>query len=194
MAKAKEITGLHPRLGVRTALPAIFGTRIAELWSWAEHMPFPERVRELHNMRIAAKRLRYCFEFFHPCFDARLEGTLKRFKKLQDFLGELHDCDVWVDYLRTQLKDAFADCDVHRKALGQFIGADLLLKAEADTLREELARGPVQGLLMMLGDVVERRARLYGELLVFWDELERDDFRGQLSRAVGAAARGEVGR
>jgi hypothetical protein len=190
MAKAKPISGLETQLEVRSALPPLFGTRIAELWSFAEYLPYPERVRELHDMRIAAKRLRYCFEFFTPCF-TDLGEALKRFKKLQDFLGELHDCDVWVDYLRQQLKDAFAELAQLRKGLGQFEGASTDLGLAAAQLEERLAAGPAQGLLMMLGDVCERRARLYGELLEFWAELEQIDFRGELTRAVANAARAE---
>jgi hypothetical protein len=190
MAKAIEIGDLDAHAEARAALPAIFGTRIAELWGWAAHMPHPERVRELHDMRIAAKRLRYCFEFFTPCFSG-IGEALKRFKKLQDYLGELHDCDVWVDYLRDQLDDAFAALAHKRKALRRFVGADPDLRVEAQALEHEMAHGPAAGLLMMLTDVVERRDRLYGELLAYWAELEQADFRGELTRAVASAARGE---
>ncbi len=190
MAKAKPITGLDPLQEVRSALPPLFGTRIAELWSFSEYLPHPERVRELHDMRIAAKRLRYCFEFFTPCF-IDLNDTLKRFKKLQDFLGELHDCDVWVDYLRQQLRDAFTELTLQRKGLAAFEGASTDLGQAAAELEHLLAAGPAQGLLMMLGDICERRARLYSELLSFWADLEQADFRGELTRAVAKAARGE---
>jgi CHAD domain-containing protein len=190
MAKAQEITSLEAHADVRSALPDIFGVRLSELWGFAEHMPYPDRVRELHDMRIAAKRLRYCFEFFSPCF-SQIEGALKRFKKLQDYLGELHDCDVWVDYLRQQLRDAFAEMSAKRKALARFVGADPELQREAAQLEELLAHGPAQGLLMMLGDIVERRGKLYGELLTYWDELEQAQFRAELTHAVADAARGE---
>jgi CHAD domain-containing protein len=190
MAKAQEITSLEAHADVRSALPAIFSVRISELWSFAADMPYPERVRQLHDMRIAAKRLRYCFEFFSPCF-TEIDGALKRFKKLQDFLGELHDCDVWVDYLREQLRDAFTEMSQMRKGLARFVGADPELQHEAAALEELLAHGPAQGLLMMLGDIVERRGKLYGELLAYWDELEQAQFRAELTHAVADAARGE---
>lgn len=190
MAKAKPIEGLDAHAETRAVLPAVFGTRITELWSMAEHLPYPERVRELHDMRIAAKRLRYCFEFFAPCF-ADLGDALKRFKRLQDYLGDLHDCDVWVDYLRAQLRDAFRELTARRRELGAHTGASADLGRAAAELEGLLTGGPVQGLLMMIGDVVERRERLYGELLLFWAELERSGFREELTRAVAAAARGE---
>lgn len=189
MAKAELIQNLTPRMPVRESLPEMFAVRISELWSWAEHMPFPDRVRELHDMRIAAKRLRYLFEFLQPCFNDDFKKNLKRFKKLQDYLGEIHDCDVWVDYLRSQVKDAFRELNAQRKSLNQFVGADPDLKTAAGEFSSSLAQGPIHGLLMMLEDVVDRREVLYKELLEYWTELEASDFRGELSRLVAAAAR-----
>jgi CHAD domain-containing protein len=193
MAKAQPIDGLQPGGEVRDALPSIFSVRIAELWSWAEHLPHPQRVHELHDMRIAAKRLRYCFEFFLPCFEPEFKDGLKRFKQLQDFLGEIHDCDVWVDYLRMQLAEAFKELQVQRKGLSPFIGADQQLREAALALSKALAHGPAQGLLLMIDDITQRRQRLYAGLLDFWADCEQRGFRGELTRAVAAAAQARDG-
>lgn len=190
MAKALAIDGLRAAAPAYASMPRMFSVRIAELWSWAEHLPYPDRVRELHDMRIAAKRLRYLLEFFEPCFGEGFKDRLKRFKQLQDYLGEIHDCDVWVDYLRDQLAGAFKDLNRLRRSLGGITGAKPELIPAAAELHEALADGPAGGLLMLLTDVARRRDRLYGELLVFWDELERDGFRAQLIAAVAEAARG----
>jgi CHAD domain-containing protein len=188
MAKAHVITGLKPHAETRDTLPQIFSTRLAELWSWAEHMPHPERVRELHDMRIAAKRVRYCFEFFLPCFEPDFKDVLKRFKQLQDFLGEIHDCDVWVDYLRTQLAESFKELDGLRKDLNRFVGADHAMQNSAAQLSRALGHGPAQGLLMMIGDIAQRRQKLYADLLQFWADCEAQGFRAKLTAAVASAA------
>jgi len=193
VAKAHPITGLDASASARRNLPQMFSLRIAELWGWAGHLQYPGRVRELHDMRIAAKRLRYMFEFFAPCFPASFNQQLKRFKQIQDYLGEIHDCDVWVDYLRRQLRDAFRELNTGRKALGRFTGADPDLGLAAEALREDPAHSAVLGLLMMITDVVERRGKLYSELLDYWRELEASGFHGQLVRAVAAAASVEGG-
>jgi hypothetical protein len=190
MAKALAISGLNAAAPAYAGMPRMFSVRIAELWSWAEHLPYPDRVRELHDMRIAAKRLRYLFEFFEPCFGEEFKDRLKRFKQLQDYLGEIHDCDVWVNYLRAQLADAFKELNRQRRALGEITGAKPELIPAAAELHEALERGPAGGLLILLTDVARRRDRLYGELLGFWDELERDRFHAQLIAAVAEAARG----
>jgi putative phosphoesterase len=49
-----------------------------------------------HRMRIAAKRLRYTLEAFRPLFDDALDQEIGSLKEVQDLLGEMHDCDVWL--------------------------------------------------------------------------------------------------
>jgi exopolyphosphatase/guanosine-5'-triphosphate,3'-diphosphate pyrophosphatase len=186
MAKAKPVPALDPLAETRYSLAAIFSVRISELWSWAPHMHYPERVHELHDMRIAAKRLRYCFEFFQPCFGHHYKSTLERFKKLQEYLGEIHDCDVWVDYLRVELKAALQSDARAGRRLGKHIGAVAPLAADAAALGAELAGGNAQGLLQLILDVCARRQVLYNELLAFWDKLEQRDFRGELLKLVAA--------
>jgi hypothetical protein len=190
MAKSAVIHGLDKAAPARYGLPAVFSIRINELYSWAPHMPYPERVTELHDMRIAAKRLRYCFEFFSPCFGKEVKGLLENFKKLQDYLGEIHDCDVWVDTLRAQLREASKETEKARRSLDKHTGASVGLGAEALVLQRAIARGPQPGLLAMIGEICKRRAGLYKDLLAFWAQLERSDFRGQLLAAVARAAGG----
>lgn len=52
-----------------------------------------------HQMRIAAKKLRYVLEICNPAYEERLSAGLKAGKKLQSLLGEIHDCDVWLDFI-----------------------------------------------------------------------------------------------
>lgn len=64
----------------------------------------PFDVEPLHEMRIAAKRLRYSLELFSPCFGEGLTELAKEIAELQTSLGELHDCDVWIEELGAKLK------------------------------------------------------------------------------------------
>ena len=52
-----------------------------------------------HKMRIAAKKLRYVLEISNPAYEERLSASIKAAKKLQTMLGDIHDCDVWVDFI-----------------------------------------------------------------------------------------------
>ena len=52
-----------------------------------------------HQMRIAAKRLRYTLEICNLPFEKRLSANIEIMKRLQSLLGRVHDCDVWLDDL-----------------------------------------------------------------------------------------------
>ncbi|MEZ5338430.1 MAG: CHAD domain-containing protein [bacterium] len=186
--KARPIDSLDSGQGVRSQLPEIFVIRMNELWDLSRHMQFEDRVTELHDMRIAAKRLRYCFEFFEPLFADGFKAHLKQFKQLQDFLGEIHDCDVWVDYLRDELKLAMQELSTLRRELDQHFGASQGLAESARRMEEQFREGPVSGLLRMLTELTQRRRELYQQLLIFWQGLEEQGFQQQLARDVAEAA------
>lgn len=57
----------------------------------------PDCLDEIHALRIGIKRLRYAVETFSPLYPDVILPTLKILRTAQDFLGEIHDCDLWVD-------------------------------------------------------------------------------------------------
>ncbi|XHH09104.1 MAG: YfcE family phosphodiesterase [Candidatus Bathyarchaeia archaeon] len=52
-----------------------------------------------HEMRIKAKHLRYTMETFASLYKNGLEQEIGLMKGLQDLLGEMHDCEVWLGIL-----------------------------------------------------------------------------------------------
>ena len=86
-------------------------TRLDELCSFVPRALDPARMKALHDMRIAAKRLRYILEVgAEPCFGPYAATAIKRTKDLQDLLGELHDCDVQLPRVRA-LQDELRAAD-----------------------------------------------------------------------------------
>jgi CHAD domain-containing protein len=73
--------------------------RLDELLAYEEIVYLPEKVTELHAARIAAKRLRYTLEIFDPIYPESLKQWLKPVKEIQESLGLIHDCDVWIAFL-----------------------------------------------------------------------------------------------
>ena len=57
------------------------------------------RIEELHQMRIAAKRLRYALEVFSNLYQGKSDFALEIARQTQQYLGEIHDADVWMSYL-----------------------------------------------------------------------------------------------
>ena len=59
----------------------------------------PDRVEEMHQMRIAAKRLRYALEVFSDLYAKKSDFALEIARQSQQLLGEIHDADVWKVFL-----------------------------------------------------------------------------------------------
>jgi CHAD domain-containing protein len=73
--------------------------RLEEFLAYEPHVAYPDRTAELHQMRIAAKHLRYTLEVFDPIYEKGLRKPLKVVKEIQELLGEVHDCDVWIEFV-----------------------------------------------------------------------------------------------
>jgi len=58
-----------------------------------------------HELRIAAKRLRYTMEIFSSVYSGGLGDYISIMKQFQDLLGEVHDYDVWVQEFSVNGKD-----------------------------------------------------------------------------------------
>jgi CHAD domain-containing protein len=67
----------------------------------------PEKLKELHEMRKDCKKLRYMLELL-PVNNSSSKGNvsqlLQELEKMQDILGEIHDCDAVISYLKRQVK------------------------------------------------------------------------------------------
>jgi CHAD domain-containing protein len=75
---------------------------LAELNEFLSYQPFvytPENMDKLHAMRIAGKHLRYTMEIFAPIYEGSLDPFVILMKNLQTILGEIHDNDVWINWL-----------------------------------------------------------------------------------------------
>ncbi len=100
MAKARPITGLDPQAPTGKNARIIAKVRLEDLYSWESYVDNPYNIRELHNMRIAAKRLRYTFEVFEDALPVAGKSIVKELVQLQDELGDFHDSDVMIALLR----------------------------------------------------------------------------------------------
>jgi len=92
--KARSVDGLDPKGPLRPNVSRIVGVRLDELRDFAEDALAPDATASQHDMRIAAKRLRYVLEIFAPCLGEEAEEARRAAKQLQTVLGDLHDCDL----------------------------------------------------------------------------------------------------
>ena len=177
--KARRVKRLDPQGPLRENAARILRVRVRELRSFAPAALEPERSTEQHDMRIAAKRLRYVLETTAFCFGRPAEEARRAAKQLQDVLGELHDCDVMAPRIAAhaaELRDRDAE-SVRERAAG------------ADDLEPSLAaraphRTSYRGLGVLSVHVEARRRLLFDRFVELWHEHERAGTWKRLERAL----------
>jgi CHAD domain-containing protein len=161
MAQSLRQTLVQARLNqVEAASPRVFqlahshiSLRLEEFLSYESCVSKPEQVEELHAMRIAAKRLRYTLEIFAPLYEDELKEPLKAVREAQELLGDIHDCDVWAQYLSQFMEEERA------RTLEYFGTARAFGRLAA-------------GLRHLEQDRQQRREKRYREFVRFWEQTQ----------------------
>jgi hypothetical protein len=174
MAKAKPIVGIDPQAPLIVNAALILGTRLGEMLAYESALSDPDRVYELHQMRIAAKRLRYTMEMFQDAYEAfsrfgkPFAAATDEIKQLQEHLGELHDADV----LAPQLTEHLA------RLLKPGYGTDK--RGEPVVGVHHVDFDACQGLLTLCQEIRTQRDARYRQLLEHWEQLQAQDYFGKL--------------
>lgn len=196
MAKPRPVEGLDPRRRLRPNAKRILAVRIDEVWGYERVVQQPDAVTELHDMRIACKRLRYLLEIFSIAFSDDLEPYIDQVKELQDLLGDIHDRDVQVPALQDHLawlerREAEAAQRLVARRYGaagnEAAGADP--EAALRAFRRSFARGrradERPGVHALIGTLREERQALYDRFVAEWRQMRQDRFRARLEDALG---------
>ena len=177
--KAKRVRKLDPEAPLVVNAARIVRTRLDELRSFVPGALQPEHATEQHDLRIAAKRLRYVLEATGSCFGAPADAARRRARDLQGVLGELHDCDVQLPRVRA-LHDELRAADALEARARAGDAPDLDPTLASGTPHAEAWRG-----LETLAIYLEaRRGLLFERFLELWRSLERDAFRARLQYAI----------
>ena len=107
--KARRVKELDPAGPLADELQRIVAVRARRARALHAGGGDPRRVRTLHDLRIAAKRLRYILEIGEALFGPYTATAIKRVKALQDLVGEIHDCDVTLPRVLELIERARAD-------------------------------------------------------------------------------------
>jgi len=95
--KAHRVDGLDPAMALGDAARRIVAVRTAELYAFVPEALEERAATAMHDMRIAAKRLRYLLEMVGFCFGEVGDEARVRARELQEVLGDIHDCDVMLE-------------------------------------------------------------------------------------------------
>jgi hypothetical protein len=178
--KARKVKGLDPDGSLVDNMERVIEVRIDELFGFIPAALDPANVEDLHDMRIAAKRLRYLLELSEPLFGAPAKKGAKEAKALQDLLGEIHDCDELLPLVdghvaRLRTEDAAA---VVAAAPAGAEDMDPALSKDAPN------RSRYRGLELLMVHTRARRDLLHTRFVQHWNALEERGFRAELEDAL----------
>jgi hypothetical protein len=177
--KARAVKGLKRGARLDEAVERIVEVRLGELVAFMPRAADPAEIAALHDMRIAAKRLRYVLELTSFCFGPYAERAAKRAKDLQDLIGEIHDCDVMlprIEAMREELVAADAAELVRRAGDGEDLDPSLVGAAPH--------AAAWRGLETVIVHLAARRDLLHARFLELWRKLEREGFAARLRYAI----------
>jgi CHAD domain-containing protein len=179
--KARKVRGLDPAAPLADNAERIVRVRLDELSSFMPTAADPAEVTALHDMRIAAKRLRYILEITAPCFGPYAKTAVRMTKDLQDLLGEIHDCDVQLPEVAAFLEELVAED-----------------AAAAGASPRDLAKVPNRrryaGLVALQVHLRARRRVLFERFLELWRDYERKGYAARLGFAASERSQAGDGR
>ncbi len=91
MSRAWPVPDIDPDGTLEENARRILAVKMGEFYSYAPIVHAEDEVEALHNLRIAAKRLRYTLELFRVVFGPEGERQIERVKAIQEELGQVHD-------------------------------------------------------------------------------------------------------
>lgn len=169
MSRAWPVDDVDPDASLAVNARRILGVRMAEYFSYAGIVPLEQAVEPLHDLRIAAKRLRYTLELFHVVFGEAGKQQIERIKAIQEELGALHDHDVRIALILDELQRTASE---QVASVGQQLAAAPVREhgAIAAALLRPPPDDPRRGLIALLGREHARRGERYRSFRALWDE------------------------
>lgn len=185
MSRAWPVPDIDPEGTLEENARRILAVKMGEFYSYAPIVHAEEAVEALHNLRIAAKRLRYTLELFRVVFGPDGERQIERIKAIQEELGQVHDHDVRIALIEDELTvlarevkatSATPAKNPVRKAAagGEARALGLVPEVEADA-------DPAIGLRALLERQQTGRAAHYRAFVDLWDRFAGEGLRADLA-------------
>jgi CHAD domain len=177
--KPRKVKKLDPGGPLVENAARIIATRLAEMRSFAPAALARDASRDQHDLRIAAKRLRYVLEVTGFAFGRPADDARRRARDIQGVLGDLHDCDVMLPRIEAHIAALRrADAEVVRDLARGADDVDASLAARAPH------RGTFRGLEVLAVWVSARRLLLHERFVELWTRIDREGTWTRLERAL----------
>ena len=152
-------------------------SKLDELLALERYVHLENESLRHHEMRIQAKWLRYTMECYSPLYPDEFSGEIAMMKNFQDMLGEIHDCDVWIERIP--------------KLVNEVKSENIMFPEKQQSITEEK-----QSLLKFLNFIKQKRKNQYEKFIIFWDtEKSKNSFEELRKKAtVGFTSAGSKNR
>jgi hypothetical protein len=189
MTRPSPILGLDPGEPVIEGARHILPVRLDELYGFAPAVADPAQEQAHHDMRIAAKRLRYTMEIFRFLFPSGFRDLTRKVRRIQDTLGLVHDYDVFVPFLSRYLEGRRLDAESElrrRMFPGGNGGRSPASIAEVRTVIERTGGADErEAILHLIERTRAHRRETFAEFQNYWQSLMEEDFRGAVLAMIG---------
>jgi CHAD domain-containing protein len=153
-----EETRRLPPTNISSIGRGVIAARLDELADLGTGIHDPFDRKTLHEARIATKRLRYAIDLFAECWGEPVKPFSKELARMQGFLGDAHDRDVWMDELFKLIKSR---------------------------TRSKAALNPeFDAAVWLISEFVKERTRDYRDALRLWSDWRTAGFADSLRAAV----------
>jgi CHAD domain-containing protein len=146
---------------VRESVPVLIYTRLGAVRAF-DAILSEASIEQLHELRIAFKKLRYAVDFFRDVLGPESSAVISELKKIQDHLGDLNDADVAARLLHARLAE---------------------WGSEQVSLPFD-QQNNLDGVIRYLAALHAERRRLMQGFRVVWEEFHTGPFRRNLALAI----------
>ncbi len=160
----------------------MIGRRLEDLMEYQRYIADADNAYQLHQMRIAAKHLRYTLEIFEEPYQQytshgpSVSEAIDEVKSLQEHLGQIHDADVLVPQLTVHLVSLLEGGHGQEHDGEPVVGV------------HHVDFEACQGVLALCQQIRDERDRQYQRLLEQWLRLQERQFFCQLRTMLDSAA------
>lgn len=183
MAKTHSITGLDSQAPTARNARIILQQRLDDIYTYTPYIENSSNMQELHDLRIAAKRMRYTLELFEEFLPPTSKGFVEELARLQEELGALHDSEVMLTLLRqllqpeSELPSANTVDETAGAKQTMVISSEMARAVLHPSHTSALSTKERQGLASFFQRQEQRREQSYALFRQHWQELEQKRFR-----------------
>jgi len=181
MSKAWPVTRLDPDAPLDLNARRILRVRVGEFYSYEPVVSDPLATTDLHNMRIAAKRLRYTLELFSVVFGDEGKRQIERVKALQEDLGTIHDLDVRIEMIADEVVVVTTE-EVATLNAALASSHPSTYRALTTGMLRPPPDAPQSGLYGLLARQHTERQQTYRQFKARWDQFALEGMRTDLAR------------